>query len=143
MQGRYERGLRSAGTDRYPRIRVRSDPGGIEEGGRECGTRDGWVEEVEKGGEYLPDRVVSTRDRVLRGDMAVRGVSEQQNVGEHRQRGRRGRRRRRRRRRGRGRPDVDGLREGSVAPAAESSSPSSPNAGRILHAEQRRPPSQR
>lgn len=103
------------------------------------------MEEVEKGGEHLPDRVVSTRDRVLRGDMAVRGVSEQQNVDEHRQRGRRGRRRRRRRRRrGRGRPDVDGLREGSVAPAAESpSSSSSPNAGRILHAEQRRPPSQR
>lgn len=100
------------------------------------------MEEVEKGGEHLPDRVVSTRDRVLRGDMAVRGVSEQQNVGEHRQR--RWRRRRRRRRRGRGRPDVDGLREGSVAPAAESpSSSSSPNAGRILHAEQRRPPSQR
>lgn len=81
---------------------------------------------MEKGGERSADRVVSARDRVLRGDMAVRGVSEQQNVGEHR---------RWRRRRGRGRPDVDGLREGSVAPPAESSSAS--HAGRILDAEQR------
>lgn len=100
------------------------------------------MEEVEKGGEHVADRVVSTCDRILRGDMAVRGVSEQQDVGEHRHRGRwRGKRRRRR---GRGRPDVDGLREGSVAPpAAEPSSTSSSNAGRVLHAEQRRSPSQR
>lgn len=95
---------------------------------------------MEKGGERSADRVVSARDRVLRGDMAVRGVSEQQNVGEHR-RWRRRRRRQRWRRRGRGRPDVDGLREGSVAPPAESSSAS--HAGRILDAEQCRPASER
>lgn len=74
--------------------------------------------------------------------MAVRGVSEQQDVGEHRHRGR-WRGQRRRWRRGRGRPDVDGLRERSVAPPAEPSSTSSSNAGRVLRAEQRRSPSQR
>lgn len=100
------------------------------------------MEEVEKGGEHVADRVVPTCDRILRGDMAVRGVSEQQDVGEHRHRGR-WRGQQRRWRRGRGRPDVDGLRERSVAPPAEPSSTSSSNAGRVLRAEQRRSPSQR
>lgn len=83
VQGRSERKLRSAGADRYPRIvstQFRSyrvwfaSVGGIKRE-REIG-EDGWMEELEKGREFLSHGLVPTCQRVLRGDMVLRGVSE-------------------------------------------------------------------